>query len=72
MPLSQFVVDGIDALKQKLSSVGAKQTFIMFTGSKTNGKSWCPDCVTGMHCRQCLKRERESKRELVKRRDCFS
>jgi thiol-disulfide isomerase/thioredoxin len=30
-----------------LSSSASKPLFVLFTGSKnTNGRSWCPDCVT--------------------------
>ncbi|CAJ0572571.1 unnamed protein product, partial [Mesorhabditis spiculigera] len=37
-------VDGIDALNKAVEENPGK-IFVLYTGSKVNGVSWCPDCV---------------------------
>lgn len=42
-------VEGFDAFKKVVDENKSKSIFALFTGSVgANGKSWCPDCVTGM------------------------
>jgi thiol-disulfide isomerase/thioredoxin len=44
-------VEGYDSLKKELEALNTseKPVYVLFTGSKdSSGKSWCPDCVTGM------------------------
>ncbi|CAJ0959282.1 unnamed protein product, partial [Mesorhabditis belari] len=38
-------VDGLEALNEIIEKTDGK-IFVLYTGSKVNGVSWCPDCVT--------------------------
>ena len=41
-------VEGYDAFMAEVAKHQGKTVFALFSGSKTeDGKSWCPDCVTG-------------------------
>ncbi|KAJ1371169.1 hypothetical protein KIN20_033070 [Parelaphostrongylus tenuis] len=41
----EVIADGYDEVKKAMSTATSGRVFILFTGSKVNGKSWCPDCV---------------------------
>ncbi|CAI4228897.1 unnamed protein product [Auanema sp. JU1783] len=45
MSLEKKSVAGIEALRELLKELSARRTFVYFTGSHVDGKSWCPDCV---------------------------
>ncbi|KJH46236.1 hypothetical protein DICVIV_07715 [Dictyocaulus viviparus] len=40
----EVTVNGYNELQKVISTMNGR-VFILFTGSKVNGKSWCPDCV---------------------------
>lgn len=41
-------VEGFDAFKAEVEKNKGKSIFALFSGSLgPDGKSWCPDCVTG-------------------------
>ncbi|EYC39077.1 hypothetical protein Y032_0677g1437 [Ancylostoma ceylanicum] len=42
--MREVIVEGYDAIRKELTSLSG-QVFVLFTGSKVDGKSWCPDCV---------------------------
>ncbi|RCN44153.1 hypothetical protein ANCCAN_09841 [Ancylostoma caninum] len=42
--MREVTVEGYDAIRKELTSLSGK-VFVLFTGSKIDGKSWCPDCV---------------------------
>ncbi|KAK6053416.1 hypothetical protein COOONC_09079 [Cooperia oncophora] len=42
--MREITVNGYEEVKDALSSADGR-VFILFTGSKVDGKSWCPDCV---------------------------
>ncbi|CAG9532821.1 unnamed protein product [Cercopithifilaria johnstoni] len=44
MIFNQKKVEGFNELNELLKDVKCRAV-ILFTGSKDNGKSWCPDCV---------------------------
>lgn len=46
MVLNQKKAEGLNELNELLKDAKCR-TVILFTGSKDNGKSWCPDCVKG-------------------------
>ena len=38
-------LSGLNELREHLSGLNeSKSVFILFTGNKDEGKSWCPDC----------------------------
>ena len=47
--MAQIVkVEGFDGYKKTADDNKGKTVFALFTGSVgVDGKSWCPDCVTG-------------------------
>lgn len=52
MGLERIIVEGLQNLYKAIGSIGAKRDiYVLFCGNKTadTGKSWCSDCVAGMH-----------------------
>ena len=46
--IAQVKVEGYDAFLAEVEKHKPKTIYALFSGSKdANGKSWCPDCVTG-------------------------
>jgi len=47
MTVEKIAVEGCDAFFTEVEKHNGKTVYVMFSGSKTSdGKSWCPDCVT--------------------------
>ncbi|VDP12901.1 unnamed protein product [Heligmosomoides polygyrus] len=44
--MKEVTADGFEEV-QKAITTASGRVFILFTGSKVDGKSWCPDCVKG-------------------------
>lgn len=42
--MKEVTADGFEEV-QKAITTASGRVFILFTGSKVDGKSWCPDCV---------------------------
>lgn len=46
--VKEIHVQGLEAYKKAVDENKGKTIFALFSGSTdANGKSWCPDCVTG-------------------------
>jgi hypothetical protein len=45
--VKQITVEGFDACAKAIEENKNCNLYVMFSGSKVNGKSWCPDCVVG-------------------------
>jgi len=43
----QIVVEGFDNCMRTTEENKNSNVYILFSSSKVNGKSWCPDCVVG-------------------------
>lgn len=55
--MKEVTADGFEEV-QKAITTASGRVFILFTGSKVDGKSWCPDCVKGkvvLYCRSAYK-----------------
>ncbi len=47
--VSKVHVEGLDAFMAEVEKHSGKTVYALFCGTKdAEGKSWCPDCVTGM------------------------
>ena len=48
MMVKEIHVEGLEAYKKAVNENKGKTIFALFSGSTdADGKSWCPDCVTG-------------------------
>ncbi|XGW16067.1 hypothetical protein V3C99_001486 [Haemonchus contortus] len=43
--MREVTVNGYEEVNKAISSANGR-VFVLFTGSKVDGKSWCPDCVS--------------------------